>query len=192
MLIGGGNGENAVGGVGGGIEWRSLVVAVVIPGACDEKNSCPLDGDEGTFEGGAVGEATVGVAKNAKVHSTALHGQRIVEHGENIRKIPRSITREGFKRHDLHVPIDAWNAAIIIPDGADRAGAVGAMVVVVHGVGAAVLMGDTEPVGVIRVAVAVVVDAVSRDVTGICPHIRCEVRVVAVDACVDNAHHDGA
>src|SRR5262249_15114969 len=93
-------------------------------------------------------------------------------------------------RHDLHVPDDPGDAAAVVGHGADGAGHVRPVVVVVHGV--AVVVDEVVAVNVIDVAVAVVVDAVAGDLAGVGPDVGRQVGMVIVHAGVDGRHEDAA
>src|SRR5262249_6882742 len=88
------------------------------------------------------------------------------------------------------VPVHADDAYSVVADGAERTRRVGPVPVVVHGI--AVVIHRVDPVDVIHVSVAVIVDTVARDLAGIAPHVGREVRVRVVCSGIDVHDHDAA
>ena len=99
---------------------------------------------------------------------------------------PAAVGVQELEGHDLDVPVDAGDADAVVAHGADGAGDVRAVAVVVHRV--AVVVDEVVAVDVVDVAVAVVVDAVAGDLARVGPDVGGQVGVGVVDAGVDHGH----
>src|SRR5262249_36200554 len=88
------------------------------------------------------------------------------------------------------VPVDPGDAEGVVPRGADGAGGVGAVGVVVERIG--VVVDEVVAVVVVGEPVVVVVDAIIGDLPRVVPHVGGEVGVVVVDARVDVGDGDAA
>ena len=108
----------------------------------------------------SLSRASPTVAAHADVDAFVLQSGNVLEafDGRGIGSAPTGI--KGLAREDAHVPVHAGNADAVVADGANRAGRMRAVAMVVHGVAVAVVRVD--PVYVVDVAVGVVVDAVRR------------------------------
>src|SRR4051812_44731533 len=99
----------------------------------------------------------------------------------------------GLQRHDPHPRGQARDPGAVVGVGADGAGDVGAVVVGRGGVvGLVVVVGEVPAAvaPVVRVAVAVVVDAVGAHLPGVAPHHADQVGVAGLHARVDDGDGD--
>ena len=117
-----------------------------------------------------------------------LHG--VVEGADGVGDGAAAVGVEELQGHDLHVPVDAGHADAVVAHGADGAGHVRAVAVVVHRV--AVVVDEVVAVDVVDEAVAVVVDAVAGDLAGVGPDVGGQVGVGVIDAGVDDGDDDAA
>ena len=91
---------------------------------------------------------------------------------------------EELQGHDLDFPVHPGHADAVVASRADRPRHVRAVVVVVHRV--AVVADEVVAVHIVDVSVLVVVDAIAGNLTRVHPHVRLEVRMVVIDAGVDD------
>jgi hypothetical protein len=61
---------------------------------------------------------------------------------------------------------------------------VGTVAVIIERVSA--VGNGVNAVDVVDVAISVIIDSVAGDFIGVSPHIRCDVRVVVIDTCIDD------
>src|SRR5690606_29198331 len=108
-------------------------------------------------------------AAPAEVEHAGAVGDGVVDGRDGVGGGAGAAGGEEFDAHDLGVPGHAGQSGGVVSVGADDAGTVRAVTVVV--IGGAVVGVGVEAVCVVDDAVAVVVDAVVGDLTGIDPEV---------------------
>src|SRR5439155_21768692 len=172
-----------------GIEGGCVVVEAAV--ACrghEEDPALPVRID-GVVKGLRELPATPTIISGNDIHAPVFHHRQIVQAGDRAVRRTGPARVEELAGHELDVPVDAGDPDAVVSHGTDRAGYVGAMLVVIHRV--RVVIGEVEPVTVIDKAVAVVIDTVAVAVRR-AEYIRGEVLVVVVDPRVDHADDDAA
>jgi len=99
--------------------------------------------------------------------------------------IPLFIDIVGFESHQPNLWSNSHHTGSV-PGGGDDAGACGSVAIFIEGIAGRVP--GVDAVDVIDVAVAVIVDAVARDLARIPPHVGGQVGMGGVDARVDDRH----
>ena len=112
------------------------------------------------------------------------HHGRVVQRGDRGARRAAAARVEELQPHDRNLPVDTRDAGAIVADGADRAGHVGAVRVVIEHIGG--VGGEVPAIDVVDEAVCIVVDAVARRLAWVAPDVRGEVRMVVVDTGVDH------
>ena len=115
---------------------------------------------QGVAEGLRKRRVAIAVVGDVGPH---LHG--VVEAPDGVARRAAAVGAEELQGHDLDVPVDAGDADAVVAHGADRAGDVRAVAVVVQRV--AVVVDEVVAVDVIDEAVAVVVDPVAGNLAGL-------------------------
>ena len=113
---------------------------------------------------------------------------REVDGTDGVGHVARAVGVEDPQRHHLARVRDADDADAVVADRGDRARDVRAVAVGV--VGQVVVVDEVPAVHVVDVAVAVVVDAVARDLARVRPDVGGEVGVVVLDPGVDDGDDD--
>src|SRR5262249_38854679 len=173
------DGYDVVPGVVGRVERAGVVVRPVVAGGGD----AGAPGGRGLVDGGGGGGSSPAAAVTV-VDDLGPASDRVVQGADGVAHVPAARGVEELEGHELCVPVDPGDADPVVADGPDRPGDVGAVAVVVHRV--RVIVGEVVPVDVVAVAVAVVVDAIARDLARVGPDVRGQVRVVVVDAGVNH------
>ena len=124
------------------------------------------------------------------IRQVETHGHCIVNGVERSTGWTRAACAEELQCGKLHIPGHARDADAIVAYGADGAGDVRPVTVVIHRVG--VVVDEVPAVDVINIAVAVVINRVSRDLARVRPHVCSKVGMGVVDARVYDADDDRA
>ena len=146
-----------------------------------------LDGVEQRLRKPAAAPAVV---RRDDIDPSLLHELDVLQTVDRIGDVAGARRIQKLARHEANRSVDPDDADTVVPDGANRAGHMGAVVTVVHGVG--VLVGGVDPEAVVDLAVAVVVDPVVVAVRRVMEHVRGQVRVGVIDSRVDHGHDDVA
>ena len=162
-----------------GVVGRHVVVAAAVAGRGDEEDVGRVGRHDGVQQGLAEAAAAPRVA-----HDVDAHHRRVLDARHGVVRRARAAGREELQAHDLDVPVHARHADAVVADAADGAGAVRAVVVVVHGV--VVVVREVPAVDVVDEAVGVIVDAVAGDLARVRPGVGRQVGVRVVDAGVDD------
>jgi hypothetical protein len=117
-----------------------------------------------------------------------LQIENILQAAYSPRSRPRPKVAQELAMADLDAPVDAHDAHVVIAYSSDRAADVGAVPIAIEWVRIVVVR--IYAVDVIYVAVAVIVYAVARDFSRISPEIRIEIRVIVVNASVNDEDDD--
>ena len=129
-----------------------------------------------------------GRAAEAAVDDVGVVGAGVVDRADD--RAPRQgsggVPRP--HRHDRDVPVDARDVGGVVALGPDRPGDVRAVAVVVER--RVVVLDEVPAAGVVDPAVAVVVDAVARDLAGVRPDVVVQLGMVVGDAAVDDGDDD--
>src|SRR5207237_2236983 len=130
----------------------------VVAGGRDEQNpACALRDDRVPQRLG-IGTAAPGIVRGDDVDAAILHERYIVETGDRISGRATAGRVQELARQDRDIPVDPGDPDGIVTGRTDRAGNVRAVEVIVHRVPC---VGDRiDPVAVVHVAVAVVVEPV--------------------------------
>ena len=105
-----------------------------------------------------------------------------------IRNAAAAVGIQELASDDADVPVNPNHSQAIVAFGANGAGDVAAMPLVVPGVTA---VGDgVNAVNVVDVAVVVVVFVVARNLAGVGPHVVDQVRMAVVNSGVDDSYDD--
>ena len=184
----GGHREDVRERVAGGIRRRGVVVRELIARGDDEEDparSVRLDGVEQGLGKSAAAPAVIG---RDDIDPAILHELHVLQAIDCIGRGPGTRGAQELARHEADRPVDSDDAEAVVPDGADRAGDMGAVVVVVHGI--RVVVGGVDAEAVVDLPVPVVVDPVAIAVRLVAEHVRGQVRVRVVDPRVDHRHDD--
>src|SRR5262245_50521959 len=111
--------------------------------------------------------AAPGIVRGDEVHAALLHEREVVEATNGARGVAETEGVEEPARHDLHVPGDTGHADPVVPERADGAGDVRAVIVLVDGIGVAV--DRVDAMAVVGMSIAVVIDSIAVAVAGIRP-----------------------
>src|SRR5205814_340858 len=155
--VGGGDGDDIRQIIAGGVEGILIVVLtdaeeVAVAG----RGHVDVTGVAGVADRIVQG-LREGITAVAIIGDLGAMGDRIVQGEDDVDGGAAVSGIYDLQGHDLDVPVDAGDADAVVTDGADGAGHVRAVVVVVHRI--AVVIGEVIPVNVVDVAVAVVIDA---------------------------------
>ncbi len=188
VVIGRGDRHHA-GGLVAGREGRDDVVVVGgVAGRGDEQDAGVAGRGDRVEQALAEAAAAPRVGQHAQVDARVALGDRVVDGADGVLEGAAAAGVEELEGHDLDLPVHAGHADAVVAGRADGAGAVRAVVVVVHRIAAA---GDrVEAVHVVDDAVAVVVHAVARDLGRVDPHVGGQILVRVVHAGVDHADDD--
>src|SRR5690606_21750379 len=140
----------------GGVGGLGVEVPTVVAGRGDEDVPGLGGGGQGIPEGRVEIVAAVAVVGDLGPH---LDG--VSQGFDRTAGGAAAIAAEELQGHDLHVPGDTRHADAVVADGADGAGDVRAVAVVVPRV--AVVVAEVVAVDVVDEAIAVVVDPVTGD-----------------------------
>src|SRR4029079_5369449 len=150
--------------VAGRIERRDVVVGAVVAGAEDVDDARAARGVDGGSEhagGRTTARFAPAVGGHADVLAAVPEHPDVVEAFDRARVGARSGRVEELAREQLRAPVDADDAKAVVADGGHRARLVRPVSLVVHRI--AVVVDRVYAVHVVHVPVAVVVDAVGRD-----------------------------
>ena len=188
VVVGGCNGNDVIVGVVGGIVAAHVVVGAAVACGGDEQDARLIGRGNRIGQGRGVSAASPTVIGGDDVDAeVASHHRHIVNGLDGAGRRAIAACGEELHRHQLRGPVDARNTGRIVADGSDRPGDVRAVAMVV--VGIAVTVDEVVPVDIVDVPVAVIVDPVAGDLSGIDPHIGSEVRMRIVDARINNGDH---
>src|SRR5262249_29703084 len=158
----GGDGDNVVEVVVGGIVGGDVVVGAGVAGGGHEDVTLGAGVVEGVEHRLVIPAAAPAVVGDLR---PVIH--RVVERQHGVAERPAAVGVQELHRHYLHVPVDAGHADAVVPLGADDPGDVRAVAVVVVGI---VVVGNEVPaVDVVDEPVVVVVDSVAGDFAGLRP-----------------------
>ena len=118
------------------------------------------------------------------VRDGCLIGDGVFDGSEGSRGVPGALSVEKSKGHDTGVVCDPRDPKAVVADGCDRAGNMSAVTIGV--VGDRVVLDEVPPMDIVNEAVAVIIDPVGRDLTGVDPDVGCEVRMIGVYSAVDH------
>ncbi|MCZ7641096.1 MAG: hypothetical protein M5U12_36605 [Verrucomicrobia bacterium] len=159
----GGDGDRGFEGGGEGGD-----VGALIPGGGDDEEAGVPGFGDGVMEGAAaIGLSPTGVEDAGAIVDGVPDGFDDAGHGGF------ALVVEGLDGHEGDLPANPGDADAVVADGADDAGDMGAVGVVVHRI--AVLADEVVAVDVIDVAVAIVIEAVARDLAGVDPDVGFQV-----------------
>jgi hypothetical protein len=188
LTIGGGDGDDVVERVGGGVFGEGADFLAVVAGGGDEDDA----GIAGAFDGVELGLGE-GRGAVAGVDEVGAFGDGVVDAGDGGGGGAAEEAEE-FQRHDFGFPRDAGDAFAVVADGADDAGDVGAVADGVEGLGGEVGgLGDggVDAEGVVDVAVVIVVDAGAAVELGLVePDVGEDVFVAVVEAGIEDGDDD--
>ena len=135
----------------------------------------------------AVPAATPTVAR--QLDELAESG-RILYRQDRISRAAATAGVQELQRNELDRPVDTHHAKRVIADRADRPRAMRSVKMVV--VRIVVVIDEVPPIDVVHVPVAIIVDAVARDLARVRPQVRHQVFVSAVDTRINHRHHNVA
>ena len=160
-------------------ERGGVVVAAIVARRSDEDDVGGPGRIDGVLERLFIAAAAPGV-----VHHPSAHERGVFDGGDGVGGVAAAAVIEKFERHDAHLPADAGHADAVVALGADGAGAMRAVVMVVHRI--AIKIREVVAVEVVHEAVVVIVDAVARDFAGVDPDVVGQVGMGVIHAGVDD------
>src|SRR5205814_9797891 len=180
----GGDGKDVIQIEAGRINGNNVIVVVRIARRCDEN-------DAGLAQ--AIDGVTQRLGVKARAAPTGVHDLRTltareVDALDGVRSEPVPSGVQKFAGHDLNLPADADNADGVVAHRADRSADMRAVAMIIVGV-AGVVYG-VDAVNVVHVPVAVVVNAITRNLPRIDPHVVGQVFVCIAHAGVNDRHDD--
>ena len=116
----------------------------------------------------------------------------VLDGGNRIGVTPITVIRQKLQRHQPHAPINSGDSHAIVPNPANRAGAMGSMARAIHRIAARRRTDAVHPpraINIVHNSVAVVVNVVVGNFAGIVPHIGGEIFMVVVDAGINHRRH---
>ncbi len=150
-------------------------------------------GDEKDVVGARIGDRQVhGLGESAS--TPAVAGEVDAHHGgvfdgrQGVGCAAGSAGVQEFQRHDRHVPTHAGHADAVVAHAADGPGTVRPVAIVIHGI--VVIVDEIPAVDIVDEAVAVVIDPVVGNFTGVGVDVGRQIGVSVVHARVDHAHDD--
>ena len=118
--------------------------------------------------------------------NTHILGHGILDAFHGVGRCTGAIGTEEFQCHQTHLPCHADMVPASVGLRANRAGTMRPVVVVIHRI--ATPVDHVDPEDIVRIAVAIVVDAIAGDLTCIPPHLALKVLVGIADARIDDRH----
>ena len=186
----GGHGDDVGEREASGIRRRGVVVGPSVPGGSDEQDSALLVSLDGVEQRLRKPAAAPAVVRRDDIDPSLLHELDVLKTVDRIGDVAGARRIQKLARHEANRSVDPDDADAVVPDGANRAGDMGAVVIVVHGVG--IVVGGVDSEAVVDLTVAVVIDPVVVAVRRVTEHVRGQVRVGVVDSRVDHGHDDVA
>ena len=189
--VGGGDGDHRGARVVGRIGRSDVVVDAFVARGGHEEDARIAARLDRPAEGRRRPAAPPTVVRRDDVDpEVAAHPRRVVDGGDGVARRSAAVAPEELEGHDRHGPVHARDTDAVVARGADRAGDVRAVPLVVEGV--AVAVREIPAVHVVDEAVAIIVDAVARHLARVAPHVRGEVGMAVIDARVDHRDDDRA
>ena len=188
--VGGGHGEAECADGIGGIGADGVVVGAFVARCGNTEDARVATGRDRVAECRRGATPAPAVVRGDDVYAIGPpHHGGVVQRRDRGARGAAAAGVEELQPHDRDLPVHARDSGAIVADRADGAGHVRAVRVVVEHVGGVV--GEVPTVDIVDIAVAVVVDAVTRRLAGVAPDVRREIGVVVVDAGVDHGDDHG-
>ena len=179
----GGDRDDIIDGVVRRVAGSEVVIGEFVAGGCDEDHAGAFGSDDGALEG--RGEFWTGPAC---VHDFCAVEAGVIDAGDGVRGGAEAIDIEKFAGHNLDFPTNAGDAFAVVADGADDAGDVSAVAVIIGTI--AGVVNGIEAVNVINDSVPIVVDAVAGNFGSVGPDVGREIFVSVTNASVDDGDDD--
>jgi hypothetical protein len=162
------------------------VVSAKVSSRGDEQDAGRRGALYGRLQGVASTASTPGVVANCHRVASVTQGDPVINRAYGVGGAACSISREKLSADDLSAPRNAGKTRSIVTPGGDDTGAVRAVTVIIEGISAA--CDGVDAVNIIDISVTIVIDPVTRDLSGINPDISGQIRMGILNTAIDDKH----